>query len=452
MGRERPARGGWSERVRVAAALRHRNFRIFWLGMVASVLGFQILQVAQLWLTFDLTHSYLKLGFVGASAAVPQILLSLFGGVIADRVDRRRLLQVTQGLMALLMFALALLVYLHLITFEYLVALALLMGVLGGLGQPSQQAMVPYLIDRRDLMNAVALTSAVWQGTRIIGPGIGGVIIDLLGPALCFTVTGIGFLIMVATLAVLRLQPAETPVRRGAFFQEMRGGLSFIRRDTLFFSLIGLSFFNAFFGMAYIGIMAGFAKEVLDLGGTGLGILVGASGIGALAGTLTIGSLGGLRRRGWLIIGGSLLFGSFLILFAFSRIFPLSLFLLVLVGAANSTYMVALMTQLQVSVPDALRGRVMGVFGMTYSMMPLGSLPMGTVASFFGSPVAVALGGGMVILFSLAVAARVPEVLNLLSSPPGAERPAGAQPHRHEGTGAGAALPGDGVRAERSRG
>ena len=409
-----PTQQGWSARVRVmASALQHRNYRVYWFGQVAFVLGFQILQVAQLWLVYSITGSYVKLGLVGASLAVPTILISMFGGVIADRVDKRKLLMTTQTVMALVVFAIAALAYFDLVRFEHLVAMAIVNGLMAGLGQPSQQALIPQLIERKDLMNAVALNSAVWQGTRIIGPGIGGVVIDLMGTAPTFVITGVGFTIYIVALGMLRLERVETPQRSAPFFKEMAGGISFIARRSIFASLIGMSFFNAFFGFAYIGILAGFAQDVLELGGSGLGLLMGASGIGALTGTLVQGSMGGVRRRGWVIIIGSVLFGVFLILFSMSRIFPLSLFLLLLVGASNSAYMIPLMTQLQASVPDELRGRVMGVFSMTYSMMPLGSLPMGAVAGVFGAPAAIASGAAAVVLFSLGVAAKSKDLRQL---------------------------------------
>ena len=404
---------GWASRVKVASALQYRDYRIYWIGLVGSVLGFQIFQVAQLWLVYDLTGSYLKLGFVGASAAIPQILIALFGGVIADRVDRRRLLIGTHAAIALLMVVTAVLAFLKILGFEHLMVVAFLNGALGGLSQPSLQAIIPHLIDRKELMNAVALSSTVWQGTRIVGPGIGGALIDFLGPAVCFGVTSAGFAFMVVALSLLHYRNPGPEHSPEAFFTQMVSGVSFILRNPLFFSLIGMSFFNAFFGLAYIGILSGFAQEHLSATGTGLGVLLGASGLGALAGTLVMGSMGRIRRRGWLIIGGSLLFGVFLIMFSFSRSLTLAMFLLVLVGAANSTYMIPLMTQLQVSVPDQLRGRVMGVFGMTYSMMPLGSLPMGSLASLFSSTLAITAGGIAVIAFSLGVGARAKEVRRL---------------------------------------
>ena len=399
--------------MKIASALQYRDYRVYWIGLIGAVLGFQIFQVAQLWLVYDLTGSYLKLGFVGASTAIPQIVISIYGGVISDRVDRRRLLIVTHIIQTFLFLMMAALVFLELLTFEHLMIFAFLSGILGGLNQPSLQAIIPYLIDRKELMNAVALGSTVWQGTRIIGPGIGGILIDTWGPAICFTVSGIGFAYMVLALKMLRYRPAKSKEVVGTFVADMVSGLSFIIRSSLFRTLIGLSFFNAFFGLAYIGILAGFANEHISDSGTGFGVLLGATGLGALAGTLVIGSMAGIGRRGWLIIGGSIVCGVVLVLFSFSRSLVLAMALQAIIGGANSVSMVPLMTQLQMAVPDHFRGRVMGVFGITYSMMPLGSLFMGVLASLFGSTIAIASGGVAVVLFSLGLLVKAKDVRNL---------------------------------------
>jgi len=402
--------------TQLAASLKHRNFRIYWLGQIAFVLGFQILQVTQLWLVYDLTGSYLKLGLVGASSAIPTILLSLFGGVIADRIDRKRLLIVSQTLISISVLITTALIYLDLIRYEHLIAMAVVNGSMAGISAPSQQALLPYLIDRKDMMNAVALNSAVWQGTRIIGPGIGGIIVDLVGAGTSFLITSIGFIGFIIALGLLRIKPIDIPANNEAFFTEMSKGIQFIANNSLFSSLIGMSFFNAFFGFAYVGIMAGFAQDILGVGASGLGLLMGASGFGALTGTLIQGTLGTFKQRGLIIVCGSIMFGLALILFSLSRFFPLSIILLLFVGAANSTYMIPLMTQLQISVPDELRGRVMGIFTMTYSMMPLGSLPMGAIAGIMGAPFAVAAGGGMVIMSTLGIAFRSSTLRKLTAS------------------------------------
>ena len=402
--------------TQLAASLKHRNFRIYWFGQIAFVLGFQILQVTQLWLVYDLTGSYLKLGFVGASSAIPMILLSLFGGVVADRIDRKRLLIASQTVISISVLITTALIYLDLIRYEHLIAMAVVNGSMAGISAPSQQALLPYLIDRKDMMNAVALNSAVWQGTRIIGPGIGGLIVDFVGAGTSFLITSVGFVTFIIALGLLRIKPIDMPTSNEAFFTEMLTGVKFITQNSLFSSLIGMSFFNAFFGFAYVGIMAGFAQDILNVGASGLGLLMGASGFGALTGTLIQGTLGTFKQRGLIIICGSILFGLALILFSFSRFFPLSILLLLFVGAANSTYMIPLMTQLQISVPDELRGRVMGIFTMTYSMMPLGSLPMGAIAGIMGTPFAVAAGGGMVIISTLGIASTSSTLRKLTAS------------------------------------
>ena len=392
-------------RLQVFTALRHSGFRRFWTGMVASVLGFQIMTVAQGWLIYDLTDSELALGYVGLAAGLPAIVLNLFGGVIADRVNQRILLMITQVISSLGMLALAVLTLMGLIEPWHIIASAFLIGSVQAFDTPTRQALFPHLIEREDMLNAVALNSMVWQGTRVIGPAIGGVIIGTrLGVSPGFFAPFLGFLTMAVMVSTLRLPPIKR-AGSGSFLHDMAQGVNFVRTNSIFAFLIGMTFFNSIFGMSYIFMLPVFARDIFEVGSAGLGILHAVSGVGALLGTLITASLGNVRHKGLLILGGAVLFGASLMLFAAAGsvlvFFPLSLVFIFFAGVSASMYMITIMSTLQLMVPNELRGRVMGIYGMTWSLLPVGAMQSGAIAEYTSAPLAVAVGGGAVILFAV---------------------------------------------------
>jgi MFS family permease len=385
-------------RLRVLSAFRHRNYRIYWLGFLTSITGWQVQYVALGWLVLERTGSPLNLGFVSGSQAIATIAFSLLGGVIADRVDRRRLLVVTQlGAMACSL-TLATLVATDLIQLWQIIAVALVFGSFQAFDQPTRSALLPHLIAREDMMNAVALTSAVWQSSRIFGPAVAALLITFVGIAACFYVTAGGFLIMVMAVLLLRLSIPPTEATGNTMLGDLVAGLRYIRQSSLFVALIGMSFFNAVFGLSYVVLMPVFARDVYDMGPQGLGMLHSASGIGALIGTFIVASLGDFPKKGMLIIGGAMAFGVLIIAFGLSPFFQLSLIILLLAGASTSLYMTSTNTMLQLRLDDQFRGRVMGIFALTWSLMPLGGVQAGAIASFWSAPAAVIIGGSAVIL------------------------------------------------------
>ena len=404
-------------RLQMFTALRHSSFRRFWMGMVASVLGFQIMTVAQGWLIYDLTDSKLALGYVGLAAGLPAIALNLFGGVIADKVNQRRLLIVTQITSSMGMLALATLTLTGLVEPWHIIASAFLIGSVQAFDTPTRQSLFPHLIDREDMLNAVALNSMVWQGTRVIGPAIGGIIIGTrLGVAPGFFAPFLGFLIMAVMIATLRLPPIQR-AKGASLLHDMAQGINFVRTNTIFAFLISMTFFNSIFGMSYIFILPVFARDIFEVGTSGLGVLHGASGFGAVLGTLITASLGNFQRKGWLILGGAVLFGTFLILFAVTgslfKFFPLSLVFIFCAGMSTSIYMITIMSTLQMMVPNELRGRVMGIYGMTWSLLPVGAMQSGAVAEYTSAPLAVAIGGAAVIFFAIVMGLSIRQVRTL---------------------------------------
>jgi MFS transporter, DHA1 family, staphyloferrin A biosynthesis exporter len=369
--------------------------------------------VALGWLVLDRTGSPLNLGFVSGAQALATISFSLLGGVIADRVDRRRLLVVTQlGAMACSL-TLATLVFTDVVQLWQIIAVAFIFGSFQAFDQPTRAALLPHLVAREDMMNAVALTSAVWQSSRIIGPTIAGIVIAFVGVAACFYLTAGGFLTMVVAVLMLRLALQPMEASGNGMVADLLAGLRYIRRSSLFMALISMSFFNAVFGLSYVVLMPVFAREVYAVGPQGLGLLYSASGIGALTGTFIVASLGDFPRKGLLIVGGAIVFGTLLIAFSLSPFYQLSLAILVVAGASTSLYMTSTNTLLQLRLDDQFRGRVMGVYSLTWSLMPLGGVQAGAIATVFSAPVAVAFGGVAVVLCALFIGATQRDLRSL---------------------------------------
>jgi predicted MFS family arabinose efflux permease len=359
--------------------------------------------VAQGWLIYDITGEPLALGYVGIASSAPSILLSLVGGVLADKLDQKRLIVSAELAASVFLALLATLVVLDRVEVWHILAIAFANGAIRAFNQPARQSLFPYLIDRKDMMNAVAVNNLAWEGTRPIAPALGGVVIALAGAgtAIYFAAAG-GVIFALATMSL-----KVPPIPRAAghnMWQDMGEGLRFVRENGMFAFLIGMSFFNSFFGMAYVQLVPIFAEDILDVGAAGLGLLISASGAGSLIGTLTAASLSKFRHRGWLLIGGPVFFGGFLTLFAVSNFFPLSLIAIAGAGLSNQLFMITTQTTLQMLVPDVLRGRVMGLYGLTWTIQPMGSMQAGAIATVLGAPAAVAIGGLAVAAYALAIA------------------------------------------------
>ncbi len=392
---------------RVPPAFRYPAYRAYWTGMLCAVTGFQMFRVAQSWLVYELTGSPLFLGYALAANAIPGIFFNLVGGVFADRLNKRLLVFSAQGSTGLFVLVLGALTLLGQVEIWHILVIAFLAGAAEAFDTPARQALYPHLIERSAMTSAVALNSSIWQGTRIVAPAIAGFLIDLVNTGAALVVSSSGFFIMAAVMLLLKIPPIPAGAPRNPA-RALWEGMTFIGRNSIFAVLIGMTFFNSFFGMAYILLMPVFAVEVLEVGARGQGFLLGLGGVGSLATTIWLGARGGLDRRGLAIVGGAIVFGLSIILFGLTSSligsYPLALALMVVLGCSNSVYMISIQSSLQVLVPDNVRGRVMGFYGMTYSIMPLGGLQAGALANvpWIGAPLAVAIGGAAVVLFSLA--------------------------------------------------
>ena len=418
--------GGRRSLLTLPPALRYPKYRAYWLGTLASVSGFQMAIFTQGWVTYELTGSALYLGYVGLSNAVPAIALNLVGGVFADKLDKRRLIFFTQIIITSLIFLLGFLTLTDSIRVWHIIAIGFVAGGVNAFDQPARQALYPHLIDRKVMTSAVALNSAIWSGVRVIAPMTAGIAISLIGTAAAFFMAGSGFLLMAIVIALLQVPRIES-ASSGSPMHDMLEGLKFIGGSTIFSFLIGMTFFNSFFGMAYVTMMPAFAVDILKLGADGQGVLMSASGIGAIAVTLYLAWGGNFSRKGLLIVGGGMMFGISLVAFGLTSkyigSFELAIALMLIMGVSSSTYMITIMSSLQLLVPNNMRGRVMGFYGMTWSIMPLGGAQAGVIATFVGVPVAIAIGGGLVAAFALGPAMINRQVRNIGSIVQEAERP-----------------------------
>ena len=400
----------------IPPALRFPKYRAYWIGALASVAGYQTLIFGQGWLTFELTGSPLYLGYIGLASATSSIALNLFGGVFADKLDKRRLIVITQLTTASLVFLLAVITLLEVVQVWHIILIAFVAGGVGAFDQPAQQALYPHLIDRNAIVSAVALDSAVWQGMRIVAPAAAGFVISMAGTATAFFLASAGFVAMASVMLLLKVPRIES-VSGGSPIHDMVEGLKFIGGSAVFSFLIGMTFFNSFFGMAYMMMMPAFAVDVLKVGAESQGLLMGMTGIGSLTITMVMSSMSGSANRGPLIVGGSAAFGISIATFALTSLYvgslPLALTIALVMGVSNSLYMISIRSSLQLLTPDSMRGRLMGFFGMTWSIMPLGAFQSGALAEFVGVPMAVAIGGGLVTLFALGPALMNRRVRNL---------------------------------------
>ena len=403
-------------RITLPPALHYRDYRRFWLAMLSAVGGFQILTFGQFWLIHELTGSTLYLGYVGLASAIPAITLNLVGGVVADRFDKVRLITFSQTASAMLVLLLAVLTVSHVVQPWHVLSIAVVAGAVNAFNQPARQSLYPQLVDRSVMGSAVALNSSVWQGTRILAPAIAGVLIAAFGTASAFFVAA-GMMLVLSIVVNLLKVTSQAPRRSSSAIQDVGEGLRFIRSNPVFMFLISMTYFNSFFGMSYIIMMPVFAKDILGVGAEGQGVMMMAGGVGSLLMGLWLGTRSNYDQKGFVIIGGAVMTGLSLAAFALTSeyigSFPLAVALMFVTGVFTSTYMISIMSSLQMLVPNEMRGRVMGFYGMTWNIMPLGGMFAGAVAAATGTPWAVAIGGFIVAGFALGPALMSSQVRQL---------------------------------------
>jgi MFS family permease len=384
-------------RLSTFAALKGRNYCLYWVGLVFYVLGHRAEYMTFAWLTWELTRDPLSLGYLGLAQGVPLVLFQLFGGVMADRMNRLRLLIVTQALIALTLTAAFGLTILGLVRLEHLLVLAALSNTFRAFDEPSRMALIPQLIERDRLPNAIALGSIPWQAGRMIGPSITGILIAAFGGAVGFGIAAAASYLALLLYSRLRLS-GDAPRSDGRHVvRQFAEGLSFVGHNFVFASLIGLALFNSLFAMSYLTLLPIYADAYFDAGSTGYGLLNAAHGTGALVGSLTVATIAHrILRRGAALLIGAACVGFLLMVFSLSQAMWLALSVLVLVGFSNTFYLMQVSTFLQQHVPDHLRGRVMSIYSLCWNLLPLGGLLAGALAALVDARFAVLFGGAMV--------------------------------------------------------
>lgn len=379
-------------------ALRHRNFRLFLGGQFISLCGSWMQTVALGWLALVLSNSPLQVGLVTTFGALPVLLLTLYGGVIADRVNRRRALLFLQSLLLLEALALGLLTAFNLITMPLVYALAALGGLVSAFEIPIRQSWQVELVGKNDLMNAIALNSTAFNLSRVVGPAIAGTLIATLGSAVCFLLNAASFLAVLIGLLLITPDPAlgGQAARRRAGLRE---GVAHVFGNPWPRALVTLTAVFSVFGASFLAIMPVYARDVVRAGAGGYGALMSAFGLGASAGALSVAGVGHRLRRGQTALAAGLGLGGGLVLLALMHNLALAFVLLLLCGLCMALNAIMTNTLLQTEAPDHLRGQVMGFYSfIVVGMAPFGSLQAGWIAEHAGTPEAVLVGGGVCLL------------------------------------------------------
>ncbi len=391
-------------------ALKHRNFQLFFAGQLISLIGTWMQSVAQSWLVYKLTGSSLKLGAVGFASQIPVFLAAPVGGIVADRCNRHRVVIGTQIASMILAFILAALTLTHVITVREIFVLAALLGIVNAFDIPGRQSFLVEMVGREDLMNAIALNSSMFNGARIIGPAIAGILVARIGEGWCFFANAVSYIAVIIGLLMMRVPPRELQPA-GPPLAHIIEGFRWVRNTAPIRALLMLLGLVSLVAMPYTVLMPIFADRILHGGARGLGILMGATGVGALLGALTLAARTGVRGLGRWVTFACAGFSITLIAFAFSHNFWLSTALLVPVGFCMMLQMSSSNTLIQAMVPDYLRGRVMAVYSMMFmGMAPFGALLGGALADRLGAPVTLSMGAVACLGGAAIFGVRLPKI------------------------------------------
>lgn len=383
----------------LARSFKHRDYRLFFTGQFISLVGTWMQQVAQSWLVYRLTGSSLSLGLVGFAGQFPVFALAIFGGVMADRLNRRSVLVATQTAALIQAVLLAWLTLAGQIQVWQVMLLATLLGIVNAVDIPTRQSFIVELVGKQDLHNAIALNSSMFNSARILGPSVAGVLLAAVGEGWCFALNGLSFLAVIVCLLRMGVPRRPAPEKAGSIAEHLREGFGYAwhtREVRTILLLLGVA---SVLAMAYVVLMPVFAEEILHSGPRGLGLLMAATGCGSLAGALLLATRSESRGSGRYAYFGMLGLGAGLVLFALSPFFWLSALLLVPVGFCMIVSMASANTILQMLCPDNLRGRVMALYSMMFmGMAPFGALLAGVLAHAMGARDTVILSGAACVV------------------------------------------------------
>jgi MFS family permease len=393
------------------AALKHYNYRLWFAGQVVSLVGTWMQSTAQGYLIYQITHSPAYLGLVGFVGGAPAILFTLFGGVIADRLPRRRLLVITQTVMMILAFILAALTFTNTVRPWHIIVLAFLLGVANAFDAPARTSFVLELVNRETMTNAIALNSTMFNLGAVVGPSIAGLTYAAIGPAWCFTLNGLSFIAVITALLLMRIKLEPQPARRAAALADLGEGIRYVLRNRMILSLIGSVGIVSILGIGMMNLLPAWANDVMHGDVRTNGWLVSARGFGSLVSALMLAYWGTRKLRGRLWTCGAFAMPVMLFIFAWIRWLPLSLVTLIGVGWGFMMVLNNSQAIVQSLVPDILRGRVMGVYTLVFfGSMPIGSLLAGSVAEWIGEPITVMLGAALLLALVIAAWVFLPDI------------------------------------------
>jgi MFS family permease len=406
-----PAQPTWplfGRQVPLPASLRalgHRNFRLYWSGQLISLIGTWMQNIARGWLVLELTHSAFWLGMVGLANSLPVLLLSLWAGTLVDSISKRTLVIWTQAISMVAAFVLSALTFTQTVQVWHVIVISLLLGAVFSFDGPARQSFTVEMVGKDDLLNAVALNSAIFNGARVAGPAIGAIALAWQGPGLAFFINGVSYLAVLLGLFMMKVPPHVRKKEQDNSFKRMIEGLDFVRKHDTIATMMLLVATVSIFAFPYAVLMPIFADSVLNVGTGGYGMLMAFSGIGSLLGALSLTVQSGQlnTRRGRIVQIGAVGLPIFLFVFALSGNYLVALAVLIGVGWCMISINATINTLIQTGVPDELRGRVNGVFSFLFvGMAPAGNLQAGILADHFGAPAAVAIGAvvtGLVVVY-----------------------------------------------------
>ena len=400
--------------MRTFAALRHPNYRLWFMGQLVSLVGTWMQITAQSFLIFELTRSTAYLGYVGFANGLPSWLFMLYGGVVADRVPKRNLLLVTQSTMMLLALILAGLTFTGIVQPWHVLALAVALGTANAFDAPAGGAFVFELVERDDVTNAIALNASQFNLATVVGPAIAGLTYAAFGAAWCFALNGVSFIAVLIALSLMRLPPRDLAPGTQSAFAQLSEGVRYTVSHPLLRSLMAVPAITALFGMAYVTLLPAWAVDVLGGDAATNGLLQSARGAGSLLGALMIAALAHRARRGQWLTAGMVVYPALLLVYAATRSVPLAMLVLVGVGWGGVVLFNSANTLVQSHVPDQLRGRVMAMFSLTFfGGMPLGALWAGPLADLVGAPMTLVVSSAILLVFAALFWVFAPHVRRL---------------------------------------
>jgi len=415
---ERPQTGGrlqgfFKARLDAFESLKQRDFRWYWIGMLASYNGMQMQMVARGWLVYTMTDSPFALGLVSAGFGLPLLLLSLHSGALADRLIKRNMILYNRLGMGVVSLVITILIVIDSIAIWHLVVASVLSGMFLAFYLPARQAFVRELVGEEVLLNAIAMNSMAMNICRVVSPALAGVLLKVIGIPGVYWIVSVSAALVVFSL--LMIPPGEINLEKKGkpLLKDVKEGIRFVFSNKIMLILMLLAFVPFMTGMSYQMLLPVFAKSVFNAGETGLGLLMSATGIGALTGSTVLASMGDIRRKGFFTILSGLSFGIFMILFGMSNTLTLAFIFLLLVGIGSSVFMALNMTLVMSQAPEEMVGRVMSIYMMTFGLMPVATLPAGALAEVIGAPLTVIGFGTFMVLFFIVITLVEPRVRNL---------------------------------------